>query len=125
MKTIEQVRAAVGDAFLVRQAGENFALELKGNPSAANIEAAKASLEELAKANGLRAGTTTKTVVTFWLNQATNSSSAAKELAELKAQLAEMQAQLAAAAAAQAPKSGAKGRTAAATVTRVADTTPF
>ena len=114
MKTVEQVRAAVGEAFLVRQAGENFALELKGNPSAAEIEAAKASLEALAKANGLRAGTTTKTVVTFWLNQATNSSSAAKELAELKAQLAEMQAQLAAAAAAQAPKSG-KSRTAATT----------
>lgn len=108
MKTIEQVRAAVGDAFLVRQAGENFALELKGSPSAAEIEAAKASLEALAKANGLRAGSTTKTVVTFWLNQATNSSSAAKELAELKAQLAEMQAQLA--AAAQAPKSSARGR---------------
>jgi hypothetical protein len=100
MRNIEEVRQAVGEKFLVRQAGENFAIELKGNPSAQDISEAKSFLEGLAKENGLRAGSTQKMVTTFWLNQPSiSTSSAAAELAAMKAELEAMKALVAATAA--------------------------
>ena len=111
MRSVEDVKSTVGDRFLVRQAGDNFALELKGNPSASDIDQAKAYIEGIAKENGLRAGTTQKTVVTFWLNQPSVSTAAAvNQLAALKAELEEMKAALAAATAPKVVQTQTKGK---------------
>jgi ketopantoate reductase len=95
--SVEEAQSLLGDSFLVRAVGANLAIEPKlargqtDEARASLIEQAQAKFESL---EGVRLNTTSKTIVTLWVNEpiAAASSSLKAENDELRNEMAELRA---------------------------------
>jgi ketopantoate reductase len=95
--SVEEAQSLLGDSFLVRAVGANLAIEPKlargqtDEARASLIEQAQAKFESL---EGVRLNTTSKTIVTLWVNEpiAQASSSLKAENDELRNEMAELRA---------------------------------
>jgi len=95
--SVEEAQSLLGDSFLVRAVGANLAIEPK--LARGQTDEARASLIEQAQAKfesieGVRLNTTSKTIVTLWVNEpiAQASSSLKAENDELRNEMAELRA---------------------------------
>jgi hypothetical protein len=95
--SVDEAQSLLGDSFLVRAVGANLAIEPK--LARGQTDEARASLIEQAQAKfesieGVRLNTTSKTIVTLWVNEpiAQASSSLKAENDELRNEMAELRA---------------------------------
>ena len=104
--SVDEAQSLLGDSFLVRAVGANLAIEPKlargqtDEARASLIEQAQAKFESL---EGVRLNTTSKTIVTLWVNEpiAAASSSLKAENDELRNEMAELRAMVKAMQSAQ------------------------
>ncbi len=97
--SVDEAQSLLGDSFLVRQVGPNLAIEPR--LARGQTDEARASLIEQAQAKfksveGVRLNSTTKTIVTLWVNEpiAAASSTLKAENDELKARLERLEAMM-------------------------------